>query len=173
VDDLKFPVGRFDWNAPLSSSSRAAAIEDIAQLPTKLAAALAGLDQAQIGTPYRPGGWTVAQVANHIADSHVNGYIRVKLALTEDRPTIKPYDQAQWAGLADGSVNPAISLRLLESLHARWTTLLRALSEADFARELNHPENGVRSIDRFVHLYGWHSRHHVAHIMTLRVRQGW
>jgi hypothetical protein len=173
MDELRFPVGRFTWDAPLSAESRAAAIGDIAALPDRLAAALAGLQDAQLSTPYRPDGWTVRQVAHHIADSHLNGYTRLKLGLTEDNPTIKPYAEEKWAMLADSSLDPAVSLRLLDALHMRWMVLLQSMSDAEFERPIAHPEFGTKPLDRFVHLYGWHSRHHVAHITSLRARMGW
>ena len=136
--------------------------------------AVAGLTEAQLDTPYRPGGWTVRQVVHHVPDSHINSYVRFKLALTEDAPVIKPYDEARWATLADATTTPIeVSLTLLESLHARWVRLLEGMTAAEFLRAFNHPESGVVRLDQNLALYSWHSRHHVAHILRLRERMGW
>ncbi len=135
---------------------------------------MAGLSPEQLDTPYRPGGWTVRQVVHHVPDSHINSYIRFKLALTEPEPTIKPYDEALWAELADTPATPVeVSLTLLDSLHGRWVPLLRSLSGADFARQFRHPELGMVRLDGNLALYAWHGRHHVAHITSLRERMGW
>jgi len=132
------------------------------------------LTASQLDTPYRPGGWTVRQVVHHVPDSHLNAYVRFKLALTEDSPTIKPYDEAAWAKLADTAETPVeVSLQLLESLHARWVRLLESMTEADFARQFHHPESGTMSLDTYLSGYAWHCRHHVAHITQLRARMGW
>lgn len=172
--DLRYPVGKFRRPAEWSDADRAAAIETIAALPSQMAAAVAGLNDAQLDTPYRPDGWTVRQVVHHVADSHLNAYVRMRLAMTEDSPTIKPYDQDQWAQLADArSMEVGVSVRLLEALHARWVLLLRSLAPADFARPFLHPESGAQTIDTMVALYAWHSRHHLAHITSLRERNGW
>ena len=175
MEDLRFPVGRFKWDAPLSADSRAAAIADIAALPDRLAAALAGLQEAQLSTPYRPEGWTVRQVVHHVPDSHLNAYIRIKLALTEDRPTIKPYDEARWADLPDSQTVPvAVSIELLTALHRRWVALLRGMRTEDFALTFVHPEyDHPLTIDEAVALYAWHGQHHIAHIAALRDREGW
>jgi hypothetical protein len=149
-------------------------ITEIAEAPAKMRAAVAGLTPQQLDTPYRPGGWTVRTVIHHVPDSHMNAYIRFKLALTEDQPTIKPYDEKAWAGLADYSSTPIeASLALLEGLHERWVQLLRSLSEADYMRQFHHPELGVVRLDGTLAAYSWHSRHHVAHITALRERMGW
>lgn len=149
-------------------------IAHIAETPAHLRKALGGLTEEQLDTPYREGGWTVRQVAHHVPDSHLNAYTRFKLALTEEQPTIKPYDETAWAALSDSRDTPVeISLALLESLHDRWTRLLRAMSADDFRRTLNHPDSGVMSLDALLSLYAWHGRHHVAHITTLRERMGW
>ncbi len=149
-------------------------LEEIEQAPAALRAAIEGLSSSQLDTPYRPGGWTVRQVAHHVPDSHMNAYIRFKLALTEQDPTIKPYDEAQWAELEDGKRGPVeISLALLDSLHYRWVLLLRKLSPADFRRTFLHPELGVFSLNKQLALYSWHGRHHVAHITSLTERMGW
>ena len=173
TSDLRYPVGRFSFGGA-DDSSRADAIAIIADLPSRLRAAIAGMSDAQLETPYRDGGWTVRQVVHHLPDSHLNAFARFKFALTEDRPTIKAYDEAKWAELPDGRTGPvAPSLALLDGLHARWTLLLRAMRASDFARELVHPENGVMTLDRMLALYAWHSRHHVAHITELKKREGW
>jgi len=173
--DLRYPVGRFTRPASLTPSERTAAIDDIVQAPNAMRAAVRGLTDAQMDTPYRDGGWTVRQVVHHVPDSHMNAYVRFKLALTEDVPTIKTYDEAKWAELADGkSKLVEASLTLLDSLHARWVLLLRSMQSGDFARKLNHPDWDVPlSLDSMLALYAWHSRHHVAHITTLRQRKSW
>ena len=149
-------------------------IGDVAATPARLRDAISGLTAAQLDTPYREGGWTVRQVAHHVPDSHVNGYIRLKFALTEDEPTIKPYDEARWAELSDSrDTDVETSLTLLDALHARWTTLLRSLRDDDFRRTLRHPDHGVVTIDWLLAMYSWHGRHHVRHITSLRERSGW
>jgi hypothetical protein len=173
TDDLRYPVGPFVPAKP-SASRRAADIAALAELPKALRAAVAGLDESQLDTPYRPGGWTVRQVVHHVADSHMNALIRLKLALTEDNPTIKPYDENAWATLADARLPIDLSLSLVDAVHARWDALNRGLADADFSRTYVHPEHGKTfTIDVLLQTYGWHSRHHVAHITTLRARQGW
>jgi hypothetical protein len=152
---------------------RAAHIQTLRLLPEKLRAAVAGLDDRQLDTPYREGGWTVRQVVHHVPDSHANAYVRMKLALTEDWPTIKPYDEAAWANLADSRLPVDVSLALLEALHARWVTLLESLAEADFQKGYEHPEMGRQNLAKVLALYDWHSRHNTAHISSLRARQGW
>jgi hypothetical protein len=171
--DLSYPVGRFDRTATWTPESRRAAIEDIAALPVNIRAAVAALDEAQLDTPYRPGGWTVRQLVHHIADSHMNGYMRLKLALTEETPTIKPYEQDAWAMLPDSRLPIAVSLSILDLVHERWSVLWRAMTDAQFQRTFRHPELGVLTVETHLHLYAWHSRHHVAHITGLRQRQGW
>ena len=174
MSDLAYPIGKFVWSGPASADDRARRIAEILAAPAALRDAVAGLSDAQLETPYRPGGWTVRQVAHHVPDSHVNGYVRFKLAVTEDTPTIKPYDEAAWAELADVKAVPvATSLALLEAVHERWVAFLRSLGEADWARTFNHPELGVVSLDRNLALYAWHGRHHVAHVTALRERMGW
>ena len=173
--DLRYPVGKFVRPDVLTPAQRAAAIDVIAECPAKMSAAVKGLNEAQLDTPYRDGGWTVRQVVHHVPDSHMNAYTRFKLALTEDVPTIKPYDEAKWAELVDGK-GPLVaeSLALLQALHARWTQLLRSMQPADFARQLNHPEwSKPMPLDAMLALYEWHSRHHVAHVTELRKRKGW
>ena len=172
--DLRYPTGRFSRPAALDEAGRAAAIEIIAGTPRKLRDAVAGLSDSQLDTPYRPDGWTVRQVVHHVADSHMNAYIRFKLALTEDVPTIKPYEEGAWAELADTRVVPVdVSLALLDSLHVRWIALLRAMTPADFERMLTHPESGRQRLEQVLALYAWHGPHHVAHVTSLRQRMGW
>jgi len=172
--DLRYPVGKFHWTGELSESGRAKLIAQIAEAPERLRAAVKGLTAEQLDTHYRPAGWTVRQVVHHVPDSHLNSYVRFKLALTEDQPAIKTYEQGLWANLADSKTTPVeTSLVLLEALHARWVNLLRSMTAADFARTLNHPEHGPVSLDYMLALYAWHGRHHVAHITSLRERNGW
>ncbi|MGD0730139.1 MAG: YfiT family bacillithiol transferase [Terracidiphilus sp.] len=171
--DLRYPVGRFNPPAAGVPGIRAAHIETLRQLPQRLRAATAGLTDAQLDTPYRDGGWTVRQVAHHVADSHSMSYIRWKLALTEDWPTIKPYDEAAWAKLADSHRPIEGSLTMIEALHERWVALIESLSDEDFQKGYNHPEMGRQTLATSLALYAWHSRHHTAHIANLRARQGW
>ena len=173
MTDLRFPIGEFTMPAPVTPKLRADAIAAIAELPIKMRDAVRGLSEAQLDTPYRPGGWTVRQVVHHVPDSHLHAYVRVKLALTEENPTIKPYDQDAFAGLPDQKLPIDVSLSLLDSLHARWVAVLNALTPQQFARPLYHPEIGAITIDYLVQTYGWHSRHHVAHITRLRELEGW
>jgi len=146
----------------------------MAALPHRFRNAVSGLSDTQLSTPYRDGGWTVRQLIHHVPDSHLNAYIRCKLALTEDSPTIKPYDQEAWANLADSALTPAeVSLSLLEAVHTRWVTLLRALTPDDFQRKFNHPETGVQSVDSTVAFYAWHGNHHLGHITAVWERMRW
>lgn len=174
VDDLRFPVGQFTV-VQATEDVRRGALQDLIELPERMRDAVAGLSDAQLETPYRPGGWTVRQVVHHVPDSHVHAYIRMKLALTEATPTIKPYDEKAWAELADMRLPPTVSLQFLESVHARWTALIRSLTAPDFSRTFNHPEfpDAPLTLDYMLQSYAWHSRHHVAHITALRQRQGW
>ena len=173
-DDLRFPIGQPELRQHLTPERRAPLIENVAQMPMRLSAAVAGLSAAQLDTPYRPGGWTVRQVVHHFADSHMNAFVRFKLALTEDAPTVKTYDEARWAQTADAKTPPIeLSFALVESLHARWVLLMRALSEEEWGRKLMHPERGMVTLDENLCLYSWHSQHHVAHITALRKREGW
>ena len=173
--DLRFPIGRFEMPATVTPQLRTAAIEEIAALPGRMRAAVYGLEEAQLDTPYRPDGWTIRQVVHHVPDSHMNALIRLKLAITEDAPTIKPYDEAAWARLVDSTMGIESSLAILDGVHARWVSLLRALRPDDYARTWIHPEfpDGPRTIEWLAQQYAWHSRHHVAHITSLRARQGW
>ncbi len=172
--ELSYPIGKFKWEGDATDEQRQQLIDEIAGTPARVRAAVEGLSAEQLETPYRPGGWTVRQVVHHIADSHLNSYVRFRLALTEDEPTIKPYHEDRWAELDDARTAPLeVSLALLESLHERWVQLLKSLKAEDFARTFKHPEMGVVSLDKNVGLYAWHGRHHVAHITGLRERMGW
>jgi hypothetical protein len=173
LDDPRFPIGRFSPPASSLPGVRAAHIQTLRLLPGLLRAAVAGLNDAQLDTPYRDGGWTVRQVVHHVPDSHMNCYVRFKLALTEDWPTIKPYDEAAWASLADSRMPVEISLELVAALHGRWVGLLETLTEDDFQRGYAHPQLGRQNLAQVLALYDWHSRHHTAHIVNLRTRQGW
>ena len=171
--DLRYPIGKFSMPQSVSGSERTRFLENVAATPSRLRAAVDGLTGEQLETPYRPGGWTVRQVVHHVPDSHMNSYIRFKLALTENEPTIKTYHENLWAELADSSLDIEVSLGLLESVHTRWVALLRSMTPQQFARTLRHPEMGLMSLDQLLALYSWHGRHHVAHITTLRERMGW
>ncbi|HLJ48892.1 MAG TPA: putative metal-dependent hydrolase [Bryobacteraceae bacterium] len=171
--DLSYPVGKFVRPAAPSYSETQALIDQIETAPAKLRATVAGLSEEQLDTPYRPGGWTPRQVVHHVFDSHVNSYIRMKLALTEDNPVIKPYDQDRWAVLADNQEPVEVSLLLVEGLHRRWVVLLRSLGEPELALTFRHPELGSVRLDQNIALYAWHGRHHVGHITGLRDRMGW
>jgi hypothetical protein len=172
--DLRFPIGKFQRPESISADQRDQFIDQIAEAPALLAATVAGLSPSQLDTPYRPGGWTVCQLVHHVPDSHMNAYVRFRLALTEDEPTIKPYDEARWAELADAKTAPIEpSLALLENLHKRWVTLMRSFTPAEWTRTLRHPERGLATLEGDLALYAWHGRHHVAHVTSLRERNGW
>lgn len=171
--DLRYPVGEFTMPASVTAAMRADAIAAITTLPAKMRDAVRGLSDAQLDTPYRPGGWTVRQVVHHVADSHINAFVRLKLALTEENPTVKPYDEKAFANLPDQRLPVDVSLSLLEGLHVRWTAVLNTLAPEQFARPLYHPEIGAITVDYLVQTYGWHSRHHLAHLTRLREREGW
>lgn len=172
--DLRYPVGKYVRCESLTPEQRSEMIAQIAATPKNLRDAVAGLSHEQIDTPYRPGGWTVRQVVHHLPDSHMNSYMRLKLALTENDPPIKTYEEQLWADLPDSRETPVeVSLTLLEALHQRWEILLRAMRPEEFARTLRHPELGPMPIDNLVGIYAWHGRHHVAHITALRAREGW
>ncbi len=174
MTDPRYPIGKFEPRSSETDASRRDLIQSIAEAPARMRAAVAGLSDAQLDTPYRPGGWTVRQVVHHVPDSHLNAYVRFRLALTEQQPTIKPYDEGRWAELEDARKAPIEpSLRLLESVHARWVILMRSLDAAAFKRTYNHPESGIADLDRLLRLYEWHGRHHVAHITSLKERMGW
>lgn len=173
MTDLRYPVGRLEYDEDVNAGKRTAWIRQIAEAPAALRAAISGLTEVQLDRPYRPDGWSVRQLVHHVADSHLNAYIRFKWTLSEQNPTIKPYDQQAWANLADTRLTPvAVSLDLLDAVHTRWGVLLESLKADDWARPLTHPENGSMTLDRLLQLYAWHSRHHVAHVTELRRREG-
>ena len=172
--DPRYPIGKFSYAGPLTTEQKRQYLDDIDQAPAKLRAAVRGLSDHQLDTPYRDGGWTPRQVAHHVADSHMNSYIRFKLALTEDDPTIKPYLEDRWAELSEAKHAPvAVSLALLDSLHRRWMLMLRNLTDADWQRTFRHPEIGPMTLEKTLALYSWHGRHHVAHVTSLREKMGW
>ena len=175
MNDLRYPIGPLPSVTPATDEVRTRAIEDIRALPALMRRAVSGLTDAQLDTPYRPGGWTVRQVVHHVPDSHMHAYIRLKLALTEDEPTIKPYNEKTWAELADSRMPIDVSLGLLDGVHARMVTLFRGMRSDDWARTFIHPEypEAPRTLDWLVQSYAWHSRHHLAHITSLRRREGW
>jgi len=174
MSDLRFPIGKFDKTATYAEADYPRLIGEVAATPGALRSAVAGLSRDQLETPYRPGGWTVKQVVHHLPDSHMNAYVRFKLALTEDEPAIKGYDEASWAELSDSQRVPIdVSLDLLDSLHMRWVALLRGMDAPAFLRRLKHPERGLLTLAHMLGLYAWHGPHHVAHITALRSREGW
>ena len=171
---FQYPIGKFVPPGKVSDQDRQAFIHQIEDAPAALWSAGTGLSDEQLDTPYRDGGWTVRQVVHHVADSHLNAFVRFKLAMTEDQPTVKTYDQKRWAELPDAKTVPVVvSLNLVDSLHKRFVALLRSMSAGDFARTMNHPEMGIVPLDHYLALYAWHGRHHVAHITSLRERKGW
>jgi uncharacterized damage-inducible protein DinB len=173
-NDPRFPTGPFTFDPDVTPDTRRRAIAAIRDTPAALRAAVRGLSDAQINTPYRDGGWTVRQVVHHVPESHMNAFTRFKLALTEDNPTIKTYEEDRWVKLGDIERTPLeTSLVLLEARHQRWVTLLGVMTAADFARPLVHPAGGSMTLDRMLQLYAWHGPHHVAHITRLRSREGW
>jgi hypothetical protein len=174
MSDPRYPIGRFSYDTPPNEQQRQKLIADIEKAPAALRNAVRGLSLQQLETPYRDGGWMVRQVVHHVPDSHMNAYVRFKLALTEEEPTIKPYMEDRWAELQDSQSTPLeVSLALLENLHTRWVRLLRSLSAADWKRSFRHPELGVVPLEKNLALYSWHGRHHVAHITALREKMGW
>ena len=173
AEDLRYPIGKFIRDFEVTPESRKERIQTLRDLPAKLAAAVDGLTDEQLDTEYRSGGWTVRQTAHHVPDSHANALIRFKLALTEDTPTIRPYFEDRWAELGDAKLPVDVSLKLIEAIHERWVALLESMSEHDYQRKLLHPESGEWTLDEFLTLYDWHSKHHVAHITRLRERMGW
>lgn len=178
MTDLRYPIGKFTWVAAAteeqSAADRVRYMDVLSQLPSNMQAAVRDLNPEQLNTPYRPEGWTVRQVVHHVPESHMNAYIRFKLVLTEENPTIRPYNEADWAKLPDNDVTPLeTSLQLLAALHSRWVDTLQAMPASAFGRTLYHPERGVMTLDQILAMYAWHSAHHLAHITTLRQRMGW
>jgi hypothetical protein len=173
LDDLRYPIGHFAPPASSLPGIRTAHMQTLRLLPERLRAAVAGLDDTQLNTPYREDGWTIRQVVHHLGDSHANAYVRCKLALTEDWPTIKPYDEAAWANLPDSRLPIDTSLAFVEALHGRWVALLEEMNGDDFRKGYNHPERGRQNLATVLAMYDWHSRHHTAHITSLRARKGW
>ena len=174
MSDTRYPIGRYEPPTEVNAAARQGFIEQIEQAPAALAAAVDGLDDGQLDTPYREGGWTPRQVVHHVADSHINAYVRFKLALTEPNPTIRPYDQPAWARLPDASRAPVdLSLDILTPLHRRWVEMLRSIDEAGWERTFQHPELGTVALPWNLGLYAWHGRHHTAHITALREKMGW
>ncbi|MEP7347348.1 MAG: YfiT family bacillithiol transferase [Gemmatimonadaceae bacterium] len=172
--DLRYPIGPFVAPPTADSATRATAIAALAAAPHELRAAVTGLTREQLETPYRPSGWTVRQVVHHVVDSHLNAYTRLRLALTEERPTIRPYDESLWAELVDArSMDVEVSLTLLEALHSRFVTLLSSLADSDWQRRYVHPESGDHTVDYLLEMYAWHGRHHLAHVTALRTRMDW
>lgn len=173
--DPRYPIGPFrPLGRRLSAEERSALIDRIEAHPTNMRAAVDGLSDEQLDTPYREEGWTARQVVHHVVDSHVNSYVRFKLAVTEDHPTIRTYEEARWAELPDAKTAPVEgSLELLEALHRRWVSFLRALPPESFERTLEYPGVGDVTVDLLLEIYGWHAPHHEAHITALRTREGW
>jgi len=174
MSDLRYPIGKFSYQGPPGEVHRRIFVDDVAQTPARFREAINGLSESQLDTPYRPEGWTVRQVIHHLPDSHMNAYVRFKLGLTEDDPTIKPYMEDRWAELADTKTTPVeVSLRLLESLHDRWVRLLKSLTAEEWKRTFRHPEMGSMTLDKTLALYAWHGKHHTAHVTALRKRMSW
>ena len=173
--DLSYPIGKFEYAGSSTPEQRVQYIREIEETPARLREAIRGLNEQQLNTPYRPSGWMVRQVVHHVPESHMNAYIRFKLGLTEDNPTIKPYNEKRWSETPDVATTPLdVSLALLENVHKRWVILLRALTPSDLARTIVHPEYGTSlSLDRYLAMYAWHGKHHVAHITSLRERNAW
>lgn len=174
MTDPRYPIGKFSFAGPLTEDQKARFLDEIEQTPARMRAATHGLSDKQLDTPYRDGGWTVRQVVHHVPDSHMNSYMRFKLALTENEPTIRPYMENLWAELPEAKTAPIeLSLALLEDLHKRWMLMLRAISPADWKRAFRHPEIGLMTLEKNLAAYAWHGRHHVAHIAALREKMGW
>lgn len=174
TDDLRYPVGPCEWPADVSAEEKRRNLRDIAELPGKLRGAVAGLAPQHLDIPYREGGWTIRQIVHHIPDSHMNSYVRFKLALTEEQPTIKPYDEKLWAEIPEARTAPIeISLDMVDALHRRWSLMLDNMTDAGFERSIMHPEIGALKLKSMVAGYGWHCRHHVAQIVATRRRMGW
>lgn len=173
-DDLRYPIGKWIRQPSIDADACSTLIQQIASAPAELAAAVRGLTAAQLDTSYREGGWTPRQIVHHLADSHLNAYTRFKLAVTEDNPTVKAYDEVKWAETADGKSAPIeTSLAIIDGLHRRWVQFLRSLDGRAFARTIQHPEHGTMTLTDLLQMYAWHGRHHTAHITGLRQRRGW
>ena len=174
MEDIRYPLGRFDPRQPLPPGGREALIDSLAVAPSRLRLSLSNLTGAQLDTPYRDGGWTLRQLAHHVPESHMNAYIRMKWGLTEEAPAIKTYHEDRWAELPDARTAPVeVSLNLLDAIHARWVILLRSMSDQDYARTIQHPQWGAVDLTMLLRLYEWHGRHHVAHVDQLRRRMAW
>ncbi len=173
IEDLRYPIGEFDQGLEITSELRLEMIQTIKDLPSNIKAAVEGLSDEQLDTRYRPEGWTVRQTVHHVADSHINSLCRFKLAMTEENPLIRQYYEELWAELADSKLPIDVSLNIIEGIHLRWFTLLESLTDEDFQRKLRHPDSGEWTVEKFLALYAWHSRHHTAHITKLRERMGW
>jgi uncharacterized damage-inducible protein DinB len=174
MTDLRYPIGKFHYDGALRAEEKQACLDEIAQTPAKLRSSVKDLSDAQLDTPYRDGGWTVRQVVHHVPDSHLNSYVRFKLALTEDEPTIKTYAEDRWAELPDTKATPiVVSLTMLDALHDRWVRLLRSFGAEEWRRTFRHPEMGPMTLEKALAMYAWHGKHHVAHITSLRERNGW
>jgi len=173
MTDQRFPIGKFSYAGPMSAEQKNECLDEIEQTPSRMRAAVAGLSDTQLDTPYREGGWTVRQVVHHVPDSHMNAFIRLRLALTENNPTIKTYEESEWAKLADAKAPIAVSQTLLDALHDRWDITWRSLKEPDFARPLIHPDSGQKNVDWLLFIYEWHGKHHTAHITHLRKQKSW
>lgn len=172
-EDLSFPIGKYEKVREITPEQRKQFIREIAELPNNLREMVKNMSEEQIDSPYRPAGWTVRQVVHHVGDSHLNSFIRFKLALTEDNPTIRPYAEDLWAETAEYKMRVDVSLNLIDSIHRRWVALLESMSDEDFARTLNHPETGVWTLENLLGMYVWHGKHHTAHINNLKKRNGW
>lgn len=173
MDTLKYPIGPYEPVQELEANRISEWIEEISSLPVRLKKEVAHLDEGKLDTPYRKGGWTIRQVTHHLADSHMNGYMRTKLALTEENPRIKTYDQDLWAGLPDVNLPVSVSLDILDGIHNRWTAVLETLSGADLSRTIDHPESGELVLFNLVGMYAWHGNHHLEHITNLKSRENW
>ena len=172
--EFSYPIGKYVAPVHVDAQARTLLVQQIEAAPSLARQAVRGLEDRQLDTPYRPGGWTVRQVVHHLPDSHMNAYIRFKLALTEEEPTIRPYDESLWAQVPEARTGPVtLSLDLLDALHRRWVAAIRALPPEAFEREFRHPEIGIMSLNQQLALYAWHGRHHVAQITNLAAREGW
>lgn len=173
-EHLKYPIGKFSLRSSYSADDFEQDLQALLSLPAHLEKSIQGFNQAQLDSPYRPDGWTVRQVVHHLADSHLNAYIRTKWTLTEDKPLIKAYNEKEWAKTMENDTDPQLSIALIQALHTKWVMLLRKIPFGDLSRSFIHPDtNREISLERMVQIYAWHGRHHVAHITALRSRSGW